>query len=99
MAFSARCNQGSLDGAKDAIPITASSTLNVLGGTFNVTNGPASEARCCKAILASGTTTFTGVMATGQTRTGLIVPAGVTPLQLIQVTAITGGGGTLWALI
>ncbi len=75
--------------AKDAIPITASSINNVFGKPYNATNG--GDARCCKALLADTTATFSGVMATGETRTGIIVQAGVTSLQVIQVTAVSGG--------
>lgn len=84
-----------LGSARDAIPITASSANNVFGKPYTAAAG--GDARACKALLASATTTFTGVMATGETRTGVIIQAGITPLQVIQITSITGG--SLWALI
>jgi hypothetical protein len=96
-ALGANSTMQPLGSARDAIPISASTTLNIFGETFNNTNGPQSAARCCEAIMASATTTFSGVTAAGNSRSGLIVQGGITPIKLIQVTAISGG--SLWALI
>lgn len=82
--------------AKDAIPITASSVNDVFGNSV-ATNNANGTTRCCRALLASATTTFSGVMATGQARSSVIIQAGITQLAVIQITAISGG--TLWALI
>lgn len=95
MPQAARSNQGSNDGAKDAIPVSASSTLNVLGGTYNAANG--GDARACKGLLADAAVTITCITAAGKIRTGVVLQAGFSPLQVIQVTALSGGN--LWALI
>lgn len=91
MAFPAlgAATEQPLGSARDVIPITASSSNNVFGVAYNATSG--GDARACKALLADAVATFSGVMSTGQTRTGVIVQAGVTPLQVIQVTSVTGG--------
>lgn len=96
MAFPARANQGSNDAAKDAIPVTASSTNNVFGNAYNSAQ-KTGDNRACKGLLADAALTLTIVTATGQTRTGVVIQPGVTPLQVIQVTSISGGN--LWALI
>lgn len=87
--------RGDLASAYDVIPITASAANNVFGKAYNAVNG--GDARACKALLASAAMTITCVTAAGETRTAVPIPAGITSLQVIQVTSISAG--TLWALI
>jgi hypothetical protein len=97
MAFPAlgAATEQPLGSARDCLPITASSANNVFGNAYDTTHG--GDARACKAILASATSTVTFVGANGILRSNVVIPAGITPIQVIQVTVITGG--SLWALI
>ena len=96
MAFPAlKILGGETTSAKDCIPITASSANNVFGKAYNVTNG--GDARACRSLLADSAMTISFVSAVGILRSNVVIQAGVTQLQAIQVTAISAGN--LWALI
>lgn len=97
MAFPAlgAATEQPLGSARDALPITASASNNVFGAAYNTTNG--GDARACKSLYADAATTFSGVTASGVLRSNIVIPQGIFPLQVIQVTAKSGGN--LWALI
>lgn len=75
--------------AKDMIPITASSANNVFGNPVNVAAGTGDMR--CGIVWCDGATTFSGVVAAGNTRSNIISGGGVVPCQFIQITSITGG--------
>lgn len=96
MAFPAlKLLSGDTAPAKDCIPISASSANNVFGKAYNVTNG--GDNRACRSLLADSAMTVSFVSAVGVLRSNVVIQAGVTPVQVIQVTAISAGN--LWALI
>lgn len=71
--------------------ISASSTTNVFGETFNMNNGPSSAARACDFVIADIACTVTGVTGAGDTVTGYPLQAGLNQMAFMMISSISGG--------